>query len=72
MGAETGVGTAATDGTGRAGMLSAVGAETQVESPLFMASAQPPEPRTRPCAPDALDMEAVVVMPVMPGEDEDA
>ncbi|GAA1506752.1 hypothetical protein GCM10009690_07090 [Brevibacterium permense] len=53
-------------------MLSAVGAETQVESPLFMASAQPPEPRTRPCAPDALDMEAVVVMPVMPGEDEDA
>ena len=69
MGAEAGVGTAATDGTGRAGMLWVVGAETQVESPLFIASAQPPEPRTRPCAPDALDMEAVVVMP---GEDGDA
>ena len=50
-------------------MLWVVGAETQVESPLFIASAQPPEPRTRPCAPDALDMEAVVVMP---GEDGDA
>lgn len=52
-------------------MLSAVGAETQVESPLFMASAQPPEPCTGPCTPDALDMEAVDVMPVMPGDCED-
>ena len=64
--------TSATDGTGRAGILSAVGAETQVESPLFMASAQPPEPCTRPCAPAAADMEAVGDMLVMPGEDGDA
>lgn len=44
-------------------MLSAVDAETQVESPPFMASAHPPEPCTARCAPDALDMEAVVVVP---------
>ncbi len=53
-------------------MLWVVGAETQVESPLFMASAQPPEPCTGPCAPVALDMEAIDVMPVMPGDCEDA
>lgn len=45
-------------------MLSAVGAETQVESPLFMASAQPPEPCSAPCVPDMLDIEAVVIVPV--------